>query len=1640
MRLRNQFTVVVIYLAVIVSAIALAALRNRASGAETAPAAPAASPQPSPTIRPRFSLSTSRTYGADEKARVYIAYQGIDSLDFRVYQVRDPFKFFRQLNSPHQLGEEDRAGVAEVAATVERKPSILERLRSFKISVIRAVKNYFRGQLRRESRAAFNDKFRSGQRLPLNEADYARAPLLNPDQLVGSWRQVLTATESEYETRMIPLKKLDPGVYLIEAVNGDLRAYTVMVVTDLTMINKTTRDGQMLVYAVDRKSGEPRADVQVEVVKSKRVVATGKTDKNGVLKVSVRKDQPSRREGEAAPLESAENSYLVLARRGDQFAVSDLQPYYFGSFEGEGDEEDGVVSGTEVASYIYTDRPVYRPEQKVYFKGVVRKLGENGYQLPTARAASVRITDQNNSEVFNKELPLSPRGTFSGEVDLPAGAALGYYSIVASFDGAQARGSFEVAEYKKPEFKVKVATPKNFVPAGEKAKFTIEAKYFFGEPVTNGDVKYYIYRSRYYHWWFSDEYDDGIEGREDEESDEEGYHGYGNDMVKDGEGRLDAQGRLEVAFDVPPIDEKEPYDFTYRLEAQVTDSSRRVEEGKASFVGARGNVVVFARPERYVYYQNDSARIKIKTADYEGRPVSSKVALNFVEVKYEKVEESYDGKPYVTYKPVYRDLSSAEVTTNSQGEAAYDYRIPITGAIKIKTSVEDNGKRIPSEAGYIWAADRNNIWADWAYQDYRSIKLIPDKKSYQPGETAHVLAMLPADKAHLLVTTEMSSVMSHWRIDAASRAVMIDVKIEDRFSPNFYLSVAYVKDGEMYEGAKSVNVPARGKFLKIEIIPDKKEYRPRDPASYTIVARNADGSPAAGVELSLGVVDEAIYSVRPDTSGDIRRAFYGARYNRVETYFSTAYEFTGYSGGKRMELAAKKHSYQLADFKNEGQLVEPKVRKDFKDTAFWKPDVVTDPVGKATVRFDLPENLTTWRATARAVTGDLRVGSIVSRVLARKDLILRLETPRFMTEGDVVTVSGIVHNYLDSDKAAQIKLEIDGANLLDAAEQTVTVSKNGEQRVNWRVAASQLGDVTLTATARTNVESDGVQLKLPIIPHGLKRTRGAAATMTEETSERTFTLDLPADTDTEARTLRVEAAPSIAGAMFGALDYLTSYPYGCVEQTMSSFMPNVIVTQALKDVKTASIKASNDLNRKVQLGLERLYNFQHNDGGWGWWQMDSADAFMTAYVVDGLTMARRAGYAIDSYRLNRGRESVKQLLNAGKLENGDPIDPESRAYLVYALNVSGDDQGAANNVDARYVNDLFAKRAELQPYGRALLALALKRRGDETRARQVVSDLEREARATDFDAHWESVRRPLPKYPNYVEEMDLEATAMAVRALARIDSQSALLAKAARWLVANRRNGYYWDSTKHTAFAIYALTDYLKVSRELSADYSVEVYLNGKQVLSGRVTSAEAAAGKPLVVELKGDQVAASNQARVVKRGVGTLYASATLDYYTREEKTASQSSNNLALEREYLRLLVVEEGGKPKWKVEPLSGELRSGDLIVSRLRLKGARARYLMVEDPIPAGCEQIERVSGINLDYTEGRWCDWYSNREFRDQRTVIFDDYFNGDEIFQYALRVLVPGEFKVAPARAELMYQPTVQANTANVKLNFLDKK
>ena len=463
---------------------------------------------PPENARPFFSLITNRTYGTGDRARVWVNYRGVESLDFRVYKVKDPAKFFRQLANPHQVGEDEEASVGE---SVKRKPTFLEKLRAFKNEIYGAVKRYVRSQLQKQARQSFNQKFRSEDedeernRTPLNVADYARVPLLNPDQMVSSWREKLPPLEDMYDRRRISLGRREPGVYLVEAVHDDLRAFGVVVVSDLALVQKTSRDGGVFAYAVDRKSGAPREGVRVEIVRGQEDVTGGATDAQGIVRLKRERRQklPGETEEESeegaeaegageGEEESAPGSYLVLAKSGENFAISDLDSFYFDGAETEG-------GGDNLLSYVYTDRPVYRPQQRVYFKGILRGRTEQGYKLLPGGNVSVTVDDAGGGRVFEGEVSLSSRGTFAGELDLPEEAPLGTYNITATTaDGGTASGYFEVQEYKKPEYKVSVTVPQQYVNAGERARYTVSARYFFGAPVARAEVKYYVYRSRYY--------------------------------------------------------------------------------------------------------------------------------------------------------------------------------------------------------------------------------------------------------------------------------------------------------------------------------------------------------------------------------------------------------------------------------------------------------------------------------------------------------------------------------------------------------------------------------------------------------------------------------------------------------------------------------------------------------------------------------------------------------------------------------------------------------------------------------------------------------------------------------------------------------------------------------------------------------------------------------------------------------------------------------------------------------------------------------------------------------------------------------------------------------------------------------------
>jgi hypothetical protein len=766
----------------------------------------------------------------------------------------------------------------------------------------------------------------------------------------------------------------------------------------------------------------------------------------------------------------------------------------------------------------------------------------------------------------------------------------------------------------------------------------------------------------------------------------------------------------------------------------------------------------------------------------------------------------------------------------------------------------------------------------------------------------------------------------------------------------------------------------------------------------------------------VGVVDEAIYGVRPDTTENILSFFFGHGYDSVNTQSSLEYFFSGQAGRRRMQLAELRPRSRLAQLKPE-RLVQPKVRKAFPDTAFWSPTVVTDGSGHARANVEFPDSLTTWRATARGITADTSVGSATLKTIVRKNLILRLATPRFLVEGDEVTISALVHNYLPTAKTARVSLDVQGLDVLSGQTQDVMIPSRGEAKVDWRVKAKQTRSVTLTGKALTDEESDALEMELPVNFPGVKLSASRGGSMPAGSGAE-FDMTFPDKIEPGSRSLSIRMAPSIAGSLFGALEYLTSFPYGCVEQTMSSFLPDIVVRDV---VHTLGLKTELDeasLQEKIRAGLDRLYSFQHPDGGWGWWQTDDSHPFMTAYVVAGLVQARATGTQVQDDAIDKGVQWLKKDLAADS-----KLTVDFRSYLIYALTVAG-------QPELTELSGLYGRRADLSPYGMALLGLALENAKD-ARAGEIAAALESSARQGPEEAWWPATRDPMLDFDT---DATPEATAYVTKFLSHQRKNSPLLPKAALWLINHRNEGYWWSSTKQTAMVIYGLVDYLKNTNELLPNLAVTVFVNDKSVLTRKLDQATTLNSPDFILD-ESKLLPGTNHIKVTTSGAGRLYYGARAEYYSTEAHYQKSGTTSLNLLRDYFRLVPGKAADRIVYDTVPLQGPVTPGDIIAVRLTVTGSEWKYMMLEDPIPAGTEFIEKDQLYEL-RNRPPWWNWYfDRRELHDDRLAIFQTYFaQGQRDYFYLLKVVNPGVFEAGPARVGPMYQSDVMATTESRRL------
>jgi uncharacterized protein YfaS (alpha-2-macroglobulin family) len=999
-----------------------------------------------------FSISTNRTYAPGEKPSIHLYAQNEDMLEFRVYHVDDPATFFSQLDDLHSFSpDEHRGGPAEKID----QPTLLERFHDWKHRIWFLIRQFFRSQVSHHTRDSLRHEQAMLSRRDniVGMAEFAQVPLLNDKQLVARWRQTMPPTFVS-DSQDLPIDPLPAGLYLVEATDAHYKAYTLLMVSQMVLLTRTGT-GTAIAYTADRKTGEPIPDVQITVGVGHQQVAGGQTDKDGTLDLKTISDM------------QGDNLWLLATRGSDVAAVT---PWSWSFTQTDNDR---------YAAYIYTDRPIYRPGHTVHWKAILRQKVQNHLEVPPAGNVHVRITDDENKTLLDKQVPLSSMGTLNGDLVLASDADLGYYQISMAEMNS---GGFQVQEYRKPDYQVMVQTDKPRVLEGNKIQATIDSRYFFGEPVANAKVKYRVYHSA--HYWWGDEQDD-TSGISDVGMSADGSAGdiddvdtgYDDQPESEQVGKLDANGKLTIT--VPTrVDDKQKNDYDYTVEAAVTDDADHEITGKGHFLATYGSFHVHVEPASYMMLPGQPAVLNITATDYDNMPVKTKVHLEAHSRRYQN-GDSTDTQ-----------LGTWDVMTDAQGRAQLSAAATNTGGgeVEFTPSAQTTEGRTVQDTAYVWMLTNQqaNSWDMDNIDTSQMLQIVADKKIYAPGDTAHLCLIAQTTGFYALVTASGSSLAYKQVLHSDGRTLNFDVPIDADSQPNLTVNAIVLSDGQLYRADKRLKVPPLEKQLQVTITPSADTFQPQQTVSYDVSVVDWQQKPVSA-ELSFGAVDEAIYSIQPDESGDIVNALYPQRGGYFDVESSLTYDFSGEAGLKSPLLAKRRSGFnpRMAQVKPGQDLVQPRILKAFPDTAFWAPTLHTDANGHARVQFAFPDSLTTWRVTVRAITADSEGGSAINQIVVRKNIIVRLDTPRFMQKNDEITLPLIVHNYTEQPKTVTVSLGVTGLEILAGQTQQIFVPSRSDATAEWRLKATQLGTATLTAKALTTLESDALEVSFPVEPIGV---------------------------------------------------------------------------------------------------------------------------------------------------------------------------------------------------------------------------------------------------------------------------------------------------------------------------------------------------------------------------------------------------------------------------------------------------------------------------------------------------------------------------------------------------------------------------
>jgi hypothetical protein len=1416
---------------------------------------------------------------------------------------------------------------------------------------------------------------------------------------------------------------------------------------------------EMVVWATALKDGAPLAEVVVSAANGNQ---TYLTDAEGIARFTIPGNTP----------------YLVVSQGQDE-ALLPRSPYGYW-------DEDGwtrQVVYDRLQWFVFDDRQIYRPGEEVHLKGWMRRIGggKDGDVSLVGNVGNVsyEVFDPQGNQIGNGQAEVNAFGGFDFVLTLPEQANLGgawinLYADGSNLEGSQATHSFQIQEFRRPEFEV---TARNETSGpyftGGSAVVAVQASYYAGDPLPNAAVTWtvsfqdgsyappnwpdFTFGSWEPWWWRYEEmfvYEKGDGGD-----------------VQTFSGVTDAGGTHYLQLDFDGSNGPKP--LSVSAEATVEDVNRQAWSSRTSLLVHPASFYIGLRSERYFVERGEPLKVDFIVTDLDGNPIAGQP----IEIRAARLEWKYNQGEWAEQEV---DTQVCEQTVSASDVLSCTFSTEIGGTYRITAVVTDGVGRTNESSFTRWVSGgqlppNRNI-------EQEELTLIPDQETYQPGETAAILVQSPFSPAEGLLTVTRSGILYTQRFDVVDGSATVYVPIQEWHTPNVNIQVDLVgsaprlsDEGEPLEnvpdrpayasGQATLNVPPLHRTLEVQVTPAQSELAPGGETTLNVSVRDAAGQPSADSELAVVVVDEAVLALTGYSIGNPMDRFYEMKYPSLEAVYSR-FQIVLVDPLALAEQAHSKQTVELMMVVEESEVQRDAIeapaamptmmaadeaagagnaqaeqpillRSDFNPLAHFTPSGRTDANGQAVITVKLPDNLTRYRVMVVAVdSGGQQFGVGESTLTARLPLMVRPSAPRFLNFGDQFELPIVLQNQTDSEMQVSVALRAANLELTEfltpsGAGMLVSVPPHDRVEVRFPGTTRLAGTAVIQVAAVAGEYADAATITFPVYTPATSEAFATYGVVDEGAVAQPVLM--PEGVFPQYGGLEINTSSTALQALTDALLYLVEYPFECSEQLAS----RILAVAALRDVLTAfeaeGLPEPAALQAQVAKDIERLQGMQNEDGSFPYWRKGEEDVpFNTIHAAHALVRAQAKGFDVPAAMLNNALSYLRVI------EEHFPewYSKETRwtisAYALYVRNLAGERD--ASKAQA-LLNEAGLEKLSMETIGWLWPVISDANQLEAIR-RHVGNRVVETAGAANFTTDYDDQAYLLLS-------SDRRTDAILLEAMMGDQPDSDLIPKIVNGLLANRVRGQ-WGSTQENVFVLLALDRYFNTYEAQTPDFVARLWLGdtyaGAFTYQGRTTE-RGEVTIPMSYVISETASAGGMENLVVsKEGVGRLYYRLGLRY-------APSDLNLPALDMGFVitRRYEAVDDAEDVWQDADGTWHIKAGARVRVVLGMVASSRRYhVALVDRLPAGLEIVNPALAISQSapaqdgdpepYKEWWWWHWtwYNHENLRDERVEAFATLlWEGVYEYAYIARATTPGAFIAPPAKAEEMYSPEVFGRTGN---------